>query len=109
MKIRTITARVTDKVNFEIEFLKSSLQLPNTTSVLTYAIHSLYQTLKDEESQKSSLEMFEEKGLFGCMEAAPDLSTTYKQEMTEVIARKHARPTLAEKKSRIRKSEKNNA
>ena len=104
MKVRTITARITDIVNFEIEFLKSSLQLPNTTSVLTYAIHNLYETLKEEESQKSSLEMFEEKGLFGCIEAASDLSTTYKQEISEVIARKHARPSSAEKKPRIRKS-----
>ena len=68
MKTRIITARVDNYVNAEIEFLKSSLRLPNTTSVLTYAIHNLYETIKEEESQKSSLEMFEEKGLLGCFE-----------------------------------------
>jgi hypothetical protein len=105
MKIRTITARVTEKVNSEIEFLKSSLGLPSTTSVLNYAIHRLYEIRKEEESRKSSLEMFEERGLFGCIEASSDLSTNYKQEMTKVVQRKHAH-NPSKKKPGIRKSEK---
>lgn len=91
MKTRIITARVDNYVNAEIEFLKSSLRLPNTTSVLTYAIHNLYETIKEEESQKSSLEMFEEKGLLGCFEGSPDLSTNYKNIISEVIDKKQSR------------------
>jgi hypothetical protein len=103
MKTRVITARIDQYLNAEIEFLKSSLQLPNTTSVLTYAIHNLYESIKEEESQKSSLEMFEEKGLFGCFEGSPDLSTNYKNIISEVISKKHSRPSN-QKKSSIRKT-----
>jgi hypothetical protein len=97
MKTRIITARINDALNTEIEFLKNSLRLPNTTSILTYAIHNLYKSIKEEQSQKSSLEMFEEKGLIGCFEGDSDLSTTYKNIISEVAERKHSRPHLSSK------------
>ena len=92
MKQRTITARVSASVNNEIEFIKSSLNLPNITSVLTYAVHTLYEAVKEEGSKKTSLEMFMEKGLLGCLEGKADLSTTYKNELSAHIATKHSQP-----------------
>lgn len=102
MKARVITARIDENLNFEIEFLKSSLGLTSTTSVLSHAIHTLYSMTKEKQSKKSSLEMFEEKGLMGCMEGNPKLSVNYKNEMTSVISKKHSKPELSAKKSAIR-------
>ena len=78
MKSRVITARLSEDLGYEIEFIKSTLNLANTTSVVTKAIHLLYTTTKNKQSAKSSLELFEESGLLGCIEAASDLSTGYK-------------------------------
>lgn len=100
MKTRIITARINAHINTEIEFLKSSLRLPNVTSVLTYAIHTLYESVKKEEDKKSSLEMFEESGLLGCMEGASDLSVNYKDELSSIIAKKHSKLAPVRKKKK---------
>lgn len=104
MKSRIITARIDNSVNAEIEFIKTSLRLTSTTSILKFAIHNLYKSIKEEKSKKSSLEMFEEKGLFGCFKGPTNLSTNYKNVLSEVIEKKHSQPHLPHKKSRIRKS-----
>ncbi len=100
MRTRIITARMNDSITAEIEFLKSSLRLPNVTSVLTFAIHSLYKSVKKEDSKKTSLEHFQESGLLGCMEAAPDLSVNYKNELSDIIAKKHSQPKVTRKKTK---------
>lgn len=100
MRTRIITARMSAALTAEIEFLKSSLRLPNVTSVLTFAIHSLYESVKKEDAKKTSLELFEESGLLGCMEAAPDLSVQYKDELSDIIAKKHSQPKAARKKKK---------
>lgn len=89
MKARVITARLSEDVSREIEFLKSSLNLVNTTSVVTEAIHLLYTITKKKHSAKSSFQLFEESGLLGCIEGASDLSTSYKEEISKVIRQKH--------------------
>ncbi len=78
MKTRVITVRLSDELSREIEFLKSSLDLDNTTSVVSQAIHFMYTTTKNEQPTKSSLQLFEESGLLGCIEGPQDLSTNYK-------------------------------
>lgn len=98
MKTKIITARINDYLIAEIEFLKTSLKLPNTTSVLTFAIHNLYESIKEEESKKSSLEMFEEKGLIGCFDGPSDLSTNYKNIISDVIKKKHSIPSTSSKR-----------
>lgn len=90
MKNNILTARVNDDLKAEIEFIKHSLHLPSTTSVLTYAIRNLYQAIKEEDSQKTSFELFEEQGLLGCMEGPSDLSTNYKTAISEIIETKHS-------------------
>jgi hypothetical protein len=85
MKPRVITARLSQELNREIEFLKSSHNLTNTTSVIVQAIHLMYTATKKEQSAKSSLKLFEESGLLGCIEGASDLSTNYKEMITQGI------------------------
>lgn len=106
MKARVITARINDTLNYEIEFLKASLGLANTTSVLTHAIHTLYTSTREKQSQKSSLEMFEEKGLMGCIEAAPNLSTTYKDKIPDFIMQKHSQPSKSKQSLLAKKNKK---
>lgn len=84
MKTKVITARLDESLGREIEFLKSSLKLSNTTSVLSHAIHLLYTTTKKKQSKKSSLQLFEESGLLGCFEGPSDLSTSYKDEIVTI-------------------------
>lgn len=104
MKNHIITARINDFLLAEIEFLKTSLKLPSTTSVMRFAIHSLYVSVKAQESQKSSLEMLEENGLIGCFEGPTDLSQSIKLSMAEVIEKKHAEACDPHKKLRSRKT-----
>lgn len=58
MKHRIITDRINEELNAENALLES---IPNSDSL------------------KSSLEMFEESGLMGCIEGPSDLSVNYKQ------------------------------
>lgn len=90
MKNRVVTARLDENLSNEIEFIKSSLKLSNTTAVLSQAIHLLYSITKEKQSKKSSLQLFEESGLLGCMEGAADLSTSYKDEISKILLQKHA-------------------
>lgn len=55
--------------------------MKNTTSIQKQAVHLLPTETKEQKSQKSSLQLFEESGLLGCIEGAPDLSTTYKEKI----------------------------
>jgi hypothetical protein len=104
MKTRVITARLSEDLSCKIEFLKSSLNLTNTTSVVTQAIHLLYTTTKEKQSAKSSLERFEESDLLGSIEGASDLSTNYKEEISKVVQKKHAQKnTVRSKKSRTKR------
>jgi hypothetical protein len=100
MKTRIITARLDKELNQEIQFLKSSLKLASTTSVLAEAIHMLYAITKKKQSEKSSLQLFEESGLLGCMEGTADLSTTYKDEISKMLKQKHGTKNIKSKKSR---------
>lgn len=102
MKTRVITARLNDELSREIEFLKSSLNLTNTTSIVTQAIHLMYITTKNEQSAKSSLQLFEESGLLGCIQGAADLSTSYKEEISKSLQQKHAQKIARSKKSRVK-------
>lgn len=106
MRTKTITARIDDTVNNEIEYIKSSFGLTSTTSVLTYAIHILYTSMKEKQSQKSSLEIFEEEGLLGCINGKSDLSTKYKEEITDVILQKHSKHTSQSHKAKSKKTRK---
>ena len=103
MKTRVITARLSEDLSCEIEFLKSSLNLSNTTSIVTQAIHLLYTTTKKKQSAKSSLQLFEESGLLGCIEGASDLSTNYKEEISKAVQKKHEQKTVKPKKSRTKR------
>jgi|ERR1700738_3557087 len=102
MKARVITARLNEDVSREIEFIKSSLNMMNTTAVVTQAIHLLYTITKEKQMTKSSLQLFEESGLLGCMEGASDLSNSYKEEISKVIRQKYVQNKVSSKKSRIR-------
>lgn len=82
MKRRVITISLNEDLSCKIEFLKESLNLANTTSLVTQAIELLYTTTKQKQSEKSSLELFEESGLLGCIEGSSDLSTSYKDEIS---------------------------
>lgn len=102
MKTRMITARLDQNLSQEIEFLKISLKLGNTTSVLTQAIHFLYTTTKEKQSKKSSLELFKESSLLGCIEGPSDLSTTYKDKILDMVQEKHTQNKRRSNKSKAR-------
>lgn len=58
---------------------------------------------KSTRAKKTSLQLFEENGLLGCMEAASDLSSNYKEQISKVI-RKKSLPNKAVKAKRGKNS-----
>lgn len=102
MKARIVTARMDEHLIYEIGFIKSFLGLDNTTSVLTHAIHALYTTVSEQQSQKTSFEMFKELGLLGSFEGEPDLSIRYKEEISDIISKKYSRAKLSKKLSKTK-------
>ncbi|ACB00958.1 conserved hypothetical protein (plasmid) [Picosynechococcus sp. PCC 7002] len=57
------------------------------SEILKKAIELYYQTL--QIPQKTPLQILEESGLIGCFEDDPDLSSNYKQVLTESLAKKY--------------------
>ena len=97
MKTKIITARLDEQVGFQIEYLKSHLGVNSTTQVLKEAIHSLYEDVKQKESQKSPFELLEELHLIGCFEGEKKLSQNYKKKFSQSLEKKY-KATKSKKK-----------
>lgn len=89
MKNRVIQARIEDKTFEELEYLKSDLNMPETTQVLSFALHHLYNERKLKRSQKSVFAVMEELGMIGSMKAPSELSESYKEVTTKSLTSKH--------------------
>jgi hypothetical protein len=59
----------------------------DTEAILKTAIEQYYQQL--QPSQKTALDIFQDLGLVGCIDADPNLSTTYKSVISESLAQKY--------------------
>lgn len=95
MKGKVVTARIDEHLSYEISFIKSNLGLDNTTSVLTYAIHALYTAISEQQAEKTSFEMFKELGLLGSFEGEQNLSSIYKDKISDIISKKHSMSQLS--------------
>lgn len=86
---KIITARIDDQVGYQIEYLKQHLGIQSTTRILTEAIGSFYNDIKQEERQKTPFELLEELNLIGCFEGEKTLSKNYKKILSQSLAKKH--------------------
>ena len=59
----------------------------DTEAVLKVAIEHYYQQLQPR--QKTALDIFQDLGLVGCIDADPDLSTTYKSVISQSLKQKY--------------------
>ncbi len=97
MKAKTVTARIDEQMDFQIEYLKRHLKVQSTTQILTEAISTLYSSVKQKEIQKSPFDLLEEFQMIGCLEGEEDLSQTYKEKLFTSLQKKH-RPTKSKRK-----------
>lgn len=59
----------------------------DTETILKAAIEQYYEQL--QPPQKSVLDIFQDLGLVGCIDADPDLSTTYKSMTSQSLEQKY--------------------
>lgn len=97
MKAKTVTARIDEQMDFQIEYLKRHLKVQSTTQILTKAVSTLYSSVREEEIQKSPFELFEEFHMIGCFEGEEDLSQNYKKKLSTSLKEKH-HPSKSKKK-----------
>ena len=90
MKKRTIQARIEDKTHEELEYLKKDLGMPETTQVLSFALHYLFRERKKKRSKNSPFEFMEELGLIGSIQSRVDLSDNYKEAIGKSLRKKHS-------------------
>ena len=81
-----INARLDDDYAKKLEYLKKQNQL-STTEIVKQAIDLLY--LKSKARPHEKIKALLESDFIGCSEGPEDLSTNYKQYLSESLAEKH--------------------
>ena len=81
-----INARLEDEYAEKLEYIKKQNHL-STTEVVKQGIDLLYLRSKAKPSEK--IRALLESDFIGCSEGPEDLSTHYKQYLTESLAEKH--------------------
>ena len=89
MRKRIITARIDAQIEFKIEFLKCHLGEKSTTTILTEAVHNLFNVVKEREKKQTPFEILEELNLIGCFEGEESLSQIYKDEISKSLNKKY--------------------
>lgn len=97
MKTKVITARLNEQAGLKMEYLKRHLGTQSTTQILMKAVDTLYNTVKEKETQKSPYELLEELNLLGCFEGEANLSQAYKSVLSESLKKKHRIPKTKKK------------
>lgn len=82
-----INARLDDATARELERLIEETG-DSVTDVIKSAIHCYHSTLAGK-ARRSVFELFSEAGLIGCASGPSDLSTHYKEYLTESLLEKH--------------------
>jgi hypothetical protein len=81
-----VNAQVNDDIANKLNFIQAQTK-QDLSEILKKAIELYYQTLKTP--QKTPLQILEESGLIGCFEDDPNLSSNYKQVLTESLTKKY--------------------
>lgn len=81
-----VNAQVNDDIANKISLIQQQTQ-QDISEILKKAIELYYQTLQTQP--KTPLQILEESGFIGCFEDDPDLSSNYKQVLTESLAKKY--------------------
>lgn len=100
MKARIITARINEQIGSQIDYLKQHLNADSTTQVLTTAVSSLYDAIKQQESQKSPFTLLDELQLIGCFEGEKQLSQSYKRQISDTLDKKHRSSSAKSKRKK---------
>lgn len=89
MKVKSISARISEKAAKELDFLIEELNL-SKTAIFEMVIKKLYAEEQKKKAQLSPFDIFEELDLIGCLESDPNLSENYKSEITDSLIKKHS-------------------
>lgn len=90
MKNKTIHARIGDQTFEELEYLKKDLGMPETTQVISFALHHLFSERQNRHAEKPLFERLEELDLIGSLSAPEELSESYKEVLTKSLTKKHS-------------------
>lgn len=86
--MRMVSFRLDEKTQRELEYIKLALN-GSQSLVVKEAIHAYYATLVAAEHHKSAADIFMDSGYIGSFKAEKDLSTNYKEKLTNDLEKKH--------------------
>ena len=81
-----INTELNEETAEKLSYIQTATQ-EEINQILDKAIDGYYQQIKSRK--KTSLELLEESGLIGCFSAESNLSTNYKQVLTDTLETKY--------------------
>ena len=87
--MQTISFRFDAEVKKELDYIKSHINSSQSQAIKD-AIHAYYRHLQEqEEEKKSPQQLLKESGYIGSFKGRKNLSTTYKNDITNYLKTKH--------------------
>ena len=84
-----INARLDEKLSKDLQFLRKELGDTSITEVVKYSIQKLAQELRDSTKAKRQKQLWLESGLVGSFEGPENLSSNYKQYLSDILNEKY--------------------
>lgn len=76
---KIISARLSEKTMWKLEFLKSAMGNKKATEVLSEAIDHLYMFQSQKQYEKTAFDFLQDMGFIGAIEGTENDSVNYKQ------------------------------
>lgn len=84
-----INARLDEKLSKDLQFLRKELGDTSITEVVKYSIQKLAQELRDSTKAKRQKQLWLESGFVGSFEGPENLSSNYKQYLSDILNEKY--------------------
>ncbi len=84
-----INARLDEQAANDLRFLRKELGDSSITSVVKYSIQKLAQELRDNTRAEQQNNIWLDSGFVGAFEGPENLSTNYKQYLSEILDEKY--------------------
>lgn len=84
-----INARLDERASNDLQFLRKELGGSSITDAVKYSITKVAEELRDSSKAKHQKQVWLESGFVGGFEGPEDLSSNYKQHLTDILDEKY--------------------
>jgi hypothetical protein len=84
-----INARLDEQTSEDFQFLREELGAKTITEVLKYSLQQAAQDLRDKARARRQKQIWRDSGFIGAFDGPEDLSTNYKQYLTDMLDAKY--------------------